>query len=618
MPNEMKLRSLFFLLVALATSASAQINYSKINSLPIRNTPASTDSIPVETSGNQTYRVLFSKFGGGGTGSGNVTGPLTSTVGQLAEFNSTDGTTLKGATGSGLLSISSGVPGTPITTSAGLAGVITDESGTGVLVFNNSPLLITPNLGTPSAVNLANATGMPLGGITGLGSNMAAFLATPSSANLRAALTDETGTGPAVFGTSPSLTTPVLGVATATSINGATIPKSGAALVGDDVNLSGGTVLTEGEHYYDTLSAARTITFTGSHSLGGNATVLRLNVTGGPQTLTFPASNRVGYSSPVTSLSLPVGYQELSWTYTNAGGSAGYLLIDTVPDVTGLVQNTLTVAGHALNANVVINMADLAQSDVTTNNFSSTAHGFAPKSNGNPAYYLDGSGNFSIPAGAANPTQTIDRIEEFMGGALTDGSIGSLGWRTTGAGSYTVTAGFAAHPGIINLSTGTTSGTTAGLYLSPDGSTLPLIGTDRWTILFILHFNALDSSTTIRFGVGNGTTGAPTEGAYFEHLGTDTNFFGEARTVANAATRVDTLYTPSTGGGVYPTFRVRRITTNVIGFQVNNGTEKTITTSVGTNDPELPLTPFIQVINSSAAAKTIDLDYLEIQDAVSR
>jgi hypothetical protein len=37
---------------------------------------------------------------------------------------------------------------------------------------------------------------------------VATFLATPSSANLRSALTDETGTGAAVFATSPTVTTP--------------------------------------------------------------------------------------------------------------------------------------------------------------------------------------------------------------------------------------------------------------------------------------------------------------------------------------------------------------------------------------------------------------------------
>jgi hypothetical protein len=51
-------------------------------------------------------------------------------------------------------------------TSAELAGNITDESGTGVLVFNNTPTFVTPILGTPQSVTLTNATGLPVSGIT--------------------------------------------------------------------------------------------------------------------------------------------------------------------------------------------------------------------------------------------------------------------------------------------------------------------------------------------------------------------------------------------------------------------------------------------------------------------
>lgn len=61
------------------------------------------------------------------------------------------------------------------------------------------------------AFNLADATGLPIStGVSGLGSNVATFLATPSSANLRSALTDEVGTGPAVFASSTMLTSPTL------------------------------------------------------------------------------------------------------------------------------------------------------------------------------------------------------------------------------------------------------------------------------------------------------------------------------------------------------------------------------------------------------------------------
>ena len=90
-------------------------------------------------------------------------------------------------------------------------------------------------LGTPSSATLTNATGLPVAtGISGLGTGIATFLATPTSANLASALTDEAGSGTVVFSNSPTLTTPTLGAATATSITGSTGNLSITAAAGNN------------------------------------------------------------------------------------------------------------------------------------------------------------------------------------------------------------------------------------------------------------------------------------------------------------------------------------------------------------------------------------------------
>ena len=61
-----------------------------------------------------------------------------------------------------------------------------------------------------------------VGSITGLGAGVATFLATPSSANLAAAVTDETGSGALVFATSPTLVTPALGTPSSGTLTNAT------------------------------------------------------------------------------------------------------------------------------------------------------------------------------------------------------------------------------------------------------------------------------------------------------------------------------------------------------------------------------------------------------------
>lgn len=65
--------------------------------------------------------------------------------------------------------------------SAGLLTALSDETGSGVAVFNDSPTLITPALGTPSSATLTNATGLPIGtGVSGLATGVATYLGSTS------------------------------------------------------------------------------------------------------------------------------------------------------------------------------------------------------------------------------------------------------------------------------------------------------------------------------------------------------------------------------------------------------------------------------------------------------
>lgn len=210
-----------------ANSADLDLTVSAGNALQFNGTSLTLSGSIVNADVNAAAAIALSKLAAltvsralvsDGSGVISVSAATSTEVGYLSGVTSAIQTQLNGKQATGSYALTTGkLSQFAATTSAELAGVISDETGSGALVFATSPTLTTPNIGVATATSV-NGTTIPNTKTLVVTTDKLSALAATTSAELAGVISDETGSGALVFANTPTLVTPVLGAATGTSL----------------------------------------------------------------------------------------------------------------------------------------------------------------------------------------------------------------------------------------------------------------------------------------------------------------------------------------------------------------------------------------------------------------
>jgi len=237
-------------------------------------------------------------------------------------------------------------------TSSQLLSALTDETGTGVAVFATNPVLTTPNLGTPTTLVLTAATGLPL--TTGVSGQ----LPVANGGTGTATPSIVAGTNVTVTGTWPNQT---IAASSGGTPGGSTtqVQYNNAGVFGGITGATtNGTALTLVAPVLGTPASGTVTNLTGTASININGTV-------GATSATTGAFTTVNTSGTATLSSIVSSNLTLSGGSIN-GTTVGAVTPSTGAFTTGTFNGAVTYTGAITNPLVI--------SGQTTNYFQITGH----------------------------------------------------------------------------------------------------------------------------------------------------------------------------------------------------------------------------------------------------
>lgn len=515
----------------------------------------------------------------------------------------------------------------------------------------------TPALGIPSAIVLTNGTGLPLSGLNGLATGGSTFLSTPSSANLRSFLTDEVGTGAALFAGAGDSNLALAVKPAVAVVAVANLTLSGEQII-DGVTTSGSLVLataqSTGSQNGPWVSTAGAWARPGWYASGSTVQAPQFLVTSPTRLGTAYG----GSSWKMTTASVTIDTTATTWTQipTNVNSTTGTLA--AANGGTALDTSGSTGVPHVSSGTWSVNSAATEKTFLSLNNVENTALStWAGSSNittlgtlgvlaTSGAITLSGTGGASyicLPYQSAAPTtpgaskaliyanavgqptwmqpdgfavgiqtfsrrRTVDMYTECMSTAQQDGFANvSAG---TGAVATGMASPVAGHPGIRTLITGTTT-TGSANYMAPTAFNAFILGGGAGVYEACVDVVTLSDGTdtfTVRLGVVNSSTGEPTDGVYVRY--TNGNVSGHWQGVCRAAGTESTAdLTDAVTAGQWDTlrFEVNAAATSVT-FYVNGVSRGTITTNIPTSVAEGISAGVVK--SAGTTSRTLNVDFI--------